>query len=230
VKAIIASILVLVPVAYAGILFSDDFNDGDDEGWSHFGGAGFDVSSGIYYIYSNGTGTRGISYSGDAAGQMSQSDYSMTARVNFDTGNTAGIAVRYSDSGEWFYVLVLNSLTDEVVLGRGKASGAVIPLDAVPMTIYTEFHCWMKLEVSGTSLGGKVWTGSLEDEPEEWLVLADDSTQPGPGSVALFVTGPYAAGNVLWTCGFDDVEVTDELSLTMTSGSWGTIKSLQPLP
>ncbi len=229
-KAIIASILVLVPAVYAGILFSDDFNDGDDEGWSHFGGAGFDVSSGVYYIYSNGTGTRGISYSGDAGGQMSLPDYSMTAKVNFDTGNTAGIAVRYSDSGEWFYVLLLNSLTDEVVLGRGKATGAVIPLDAVPMSIHPEFHCWMRLEISGTSLGGKVWIGSPEDEPDEWLVLADDSTQPGPGSVALFITGPYAAGDVIWTCGFDDVEVSDELTLIMASSSWGAIKSLQPLP
>jgi hypothetical protein len=88
----------------------------------------------------------------------------------------------------------------------------------------------MRFEVSGTSLGGKVWIGSIEDEPDEWLVLADDSTQPGPGSVALFITGPYAAGNVMWTCGFDDVEVNDEVTLIMASSSWGAIKSLQPLP
>lgn len=161
---------------------------------------------------------------------MSVPDYSLTAKVNFDTGNTAGIAVRYSDSGEWFYLLVLNSLTDEVVLGKGKAIGALIPLDAVSMEISPEFHCWMRLEVSGTSLGGKVWTGSFEDEPDEWLVLADDSTQPGPGSVALFITGPFAAGNVTWTCGFDDVEVSDELTLILDQSSWGAIKSLQPLP
>jgi hypothetical protein len=231
VKTIIASILLLsVPVAFAGVLFSDDFNDGDDDGWSHYGGAGFDVSAGVYYIYSNGTGVRGISYSGDSGGQMSMADYSMAARVYFDAGNTAGIAARYSDSGEWFYVLVLSRITDEVILGRGKSNGGLIPLDAVPMVISPDFHCWMRLEVSGTSLGGKVWTGSLEDEPEEWLVLADDSTQPGPGSVALFITGPYASGNVTWTCGFDDVEVSDELTLILDQGSWGAIKSLLLLP
>ncbi len=49
-KTIIASILILVPVAYPGILFFDDFEDGDDDGWTHYGGAGFEVSSGVYYV------------------------------------------------------------------------------------------------------------------------------------------------------------------------------------
>ena len=102
----------------------------------------------------------------------------------------------------------------------------MLPLDTVSMEIPPGFHCWMRLEVSGTSLGGKVWTGTPGDEPDEWLLEAEDDTQTAPGSVALFVTGPYASGRVTWTCGFDDVSVTDEISLPMTHGTWAALKRL----
>jgi hypothetical protein len=220
-------VLVLIAAAaYGGVIFSDDFEDGGDEGWAHYGGAGFQVSSGVYWIYSNGTGTRGISYSGDAGGYMSQTDYSMLAMIYFDAGYTAGIAVRYSDEGEWFYELVLDSVNDQVVLGRGKSGGALIPLDTVSLGIPPGYHCWMRLEVSGTALGGKVWTGTPADEPSDWLLLADDDTQADPGSVALFVTGQFAAGNVTWTCGYDDVTVTDDITLPLSHGTWASIKAL----
>jgi hypothetical protein len=222
----VAILLITAQLVCGGVLFSDDFNDGDDLGWTHYGGAGFQVWSGIYYIHHNGTGIRGISWSGDAAGQMSVPDYSMTAMVDFEVGHTAGIAVRYSSAGEWFYVLLLDALNDEIVLGRAKASGAVIPLDAVSTVIYPEYDCWMRLEVTGSSLGGKVWTGSLEDEPSDWLLLASNGSQPDAGSVALMVSGPGAAGKVTWSCGFDDVTVTDEITLPLEHGTWASIKAL----
>jgi hypothetical protein len=147
--------------------------------------------------------------------------------VDFETGFSAGICARYDSTGGWFYVLLLDALNDQVVLGRGKPSGALIPLDAVPMSILPDYECWMRLEVSGSSLGGKVWTGSYQDEPAQWLLQAGNSTQPAAGSVALLVTGPGGADRVAWSCGFDDVVVTDEITLGFDQGTWASIKALE---
>jgi hypothetical protein len=52
----------------------------------------------------------------------------------------------------------------------------------------------MRFEVCGDLLGGKVWMGTRGDEPSTWLLLANDTTYPDPGSVCLFSYASVTSG------------------------------------
>ncbi|MCK4807216.1 MAG: hypothetical protein KAT09_06200, partial [Candidatus Aegiribacteria sp.] len=84
---------------------------------------------------------------------------------------------------------------------------------------------WMRFEIRDNLLGGKVWTGTPEDEPSEWIVQATDNSVSAPGSIVLFCQAPMEGDRISMSAMFDDVEVSDDLTLELHAGTWASIKS-----
>lgn len=57
------------------------------------------------------------------------------------------------------------------------------------------------------------------------MVTASDGSVTAAGSIALFGVALDSDVMVSLSCMFDDVEVTDELSLDLNPGTWASIKS-----
>ena len=177
-----AILLAVMGTAEAATLFSDDFNDGNANGWSTSGGS-WSVSSGVYQQ----TGT-----SADAkaqAGSTSWTGVSVQARVrvnSFGNGSAraAGIVVR-AQSMSNFYSLVL--APSSVQLRRGTTTLASASFSTSVGTWYS-----LRLEAFSSTLRGFL-NGAQ-------VVTATDGSLAN-GRAGLVAT--YAAAS------FDDIVVTD---------------------
>ncbi|HEX6682328.1 MAG TPA: hypothetical protein VF062_06010 [Candidatus Limnocylindrales bacterium] len=175
-------VVAFAATADAATLFSDDFNDGNANGWTTSGGS-WSVSSGTY----NQSGS-----SADAkaqAGSLSWTGTTVQARVrpNSFGGSSAravGVAAR-AQSMSSFYSLVLTPTS--VQIRRGVTTLVSASLGVTTSTFYT-----LRLEAYGSTLRGFV-NGNL-------LVSTSDGSFAS-GRIGL--VSSYTAGS------FDDVVVTD---------------------
>ncbi|PIE51267.1 hypothetical protein CSA37_12725 [Candidatus Fermentibacteria bacterium] len=209
-------------VIFGNILFIDNFNDGNDDGWTRSGSAEFQVIKGEYFLYGSGNRGSGMSYTGDVSGQMSISDYRVFARVTFDSGLAAGVAARYCGDEEWYYRLVLKPFRNTILIERKFGSAQSLALDTQLFTLDydTEYHA--VLQVSGNEVSAKVWEGAPGDEPAEWLLQAVDDLQMQPGSAGVFAAGP---GKVPWSVSFDDAGAGTTDTQVLEQVTWAGIKS-----
>ncbi len=196
VSAAAATVLVAVMVtsASAATLFSDDFNDGNANGWSKSGGS-WTVTGGAYQ--QSGTGADAKAQ----AGSTSWTAQSVSARVKPLTfGNSSrsvGVQARAQNMTN-FYSLVLTgsgSVQLRRTSGGGTATLASAAVSVVPGTWYT-----LQLNASGSALSGSVNGVSL--------VSATDSTLAS-GRAGLITSYASAA--------FDDVVVSDAPGTPPTS-------------
>lgn len=221
-------LLLTVPfaVARAGVLFSDDFDDGDADGWTELpGDVSYQVADGWYeFSGSAPEEVMGASLNGDLDGSMSVQDYSSRARVTGTEGDPCLLA-RFSPFTFRGYVLLCSMDYNMAVLARidGPASDPV-PLAFTYCPLEQGQEYWIRFEVGGSLLGAKIWTGTVGDEPSNWLVLADDAAYTQPGTMGLVSMDANTGGTARIDCRFDDVVVTDELSLGLESGTWASIK------
>jgi pectate lyase len=175
-------LVAFVGTADAATLFSDDFNDGDANGWQTSGGS-WSVSSGTY-------NQSGMSADAKAqAGSTSWTGTSVQARVRpngfgSNSSRAVGVAAR-AISMSSFYSLVLTPTA--VQIRRGTTT-----LASTTMTISTGTFYTLRLETFGTTLRGFV-----NQLP---VVSASDATITR--GRAGFVSS-YASGS------FDDIVVTD---------------------
>lgn len=216
---------VLCSVCSAGELFLDNFNDGDDLGWTHIGAAGFQVIDDEYYIHSIGDRGTGKSLNGDNSGVMSTSDYSVLCSILMENGTEAGILARYQGEDDWYYRIVLKPQTSRILLQRKKDSGVLLGLDEYSYALEFGVRYWIRLQVQGDSIQGRIWQGSVEDEPGLWHMEADDLFQPNAGSFGLFASG-YGNHKVSWSSVFDDVLVTTPLAGNLSQLTWASIKTV----
>jgi len=175
-------VVAFAATADAATLFSDDFNDGNANGWTTSGGS-WSVSSGIY----NQSGT-----SADAKAQTGSTAWTgttMQARVRPNSfggssSRAVGVAVR-AQSMSSFYSLVLTPSSAQIRRGTTTLTSAAL-------TVSTGTFYVLRLEAFGTTLRGFV-NGSL-------LVSTSDSSF---ASGRIGFVSSYTAGS------FDDVVVTD---------------------
>jgi len=219
-----AVLLVFCCAAMGGVLFEDDFSDGDDNGWTHVGSAEFAVISQEYLIYSQGNRGQGTSLNGDAEGIMSTADYSVLCAVTMEAGLTAGVCARYTGEDGWYYRLVLKPYSENLVLERRNDTGPSIGLDEYQYGILLDTRYFVRLQVEGDLIRGRIWAGSLSDEPDDWHVTAQDGIQAEPGSFGLFGAG-YGKQLVSWSMIFDDVEVSTPVPDSFHPCTWASIKS-----
>lgn len=207
---------------HGDVLFEDDFDDGNDDGWTRTGAAGFEVIGGEYFIFSQGGKGAGTSYNGDLSGQMSVPDYSVLCSVTMETPLTAGIVCRYSGPDQWHYRMVLKPNAGTMVLERRKDSGPTLVLSQAefPLAYDTEYH--IRMQVEGTSISCRIWEGTVADEPDQWLITEDDPFGQQAGSFGIFGAG---YGKVSWSMIFDDIVVSTPAEQMLAPSTWTGIKT-----
>ncbi|MEV0605236.1 pectate lyase [Polymorphospora rubra] len=182
-----ALVLAVMPPAQAATLFSDDFADGNHNGWSSSGGSWrVEPVAGDPALVQRGTGA-------DArvrTGQAGWSDYTVTAEVRptawggADAG--AGVAARVQGSGNYYY---LGVTAGSLVLGK-RTGGTLTPLATTALGVTTGTAYTLSLQVSGTALTGRVTGGPT-------LTASD----------AAYLTGQAGLVARYAAAGFDDVTV-----------------------
>jgi pectate lyase len=177
-SALLLSALISGP-ARAETLFSDDFNDGNADGWSRNGGAWSVVTDGTP-VYRQ-TGTSGTARA--LAGTTSWTDYTVQARVN--TTGTAGVAARATSTSQYYTLVVTGAGTAQLQRVSGGTATVLGTASVGAATWRT-----LALTVRGNTLTGHV--GGAQ------VVQATDSTF-GSGRIGLITTGSSAS--------FDDVTV-----------------------
>lgn len=217
-------LLLICFTAVGEVLFTEDFDDGNDDGWTHIGAANFDVVSQEYLIYSQGDRGQGMSLNGDMAGFMSTPDYSVLCTVCIDAGKNAGIVARYSGEDSWHYCLLLKPYSAALVLQRSKDTGPTLIIDSYSVDLMLDTDYLLRLQVNTDQIQGRIWTGTMGDEPDEWQVSAQDGIQAEAGSFGLLGSG-YGKQKISWSMIFDDVMVSTPLSESFTSRTWASIKS-----
>lgn len=226
-KASLLFLIVITVLCQAEILFSDDFEDGDADGWTTIAaGATYFVSGGWYHmLHSQPDDVYAGAYNGDQSGSMSVADYSLLTEI-YPREGQSGPVVRYDNSSGSGYWFVINPEMDGVALVKMSGSGApdILAIENITLS-YLEYY-WMRIEISGSQLGGKIWQGVPADEPDEWFITASDATITSPGSICLYAHSSNPGGTATVHNDYDNIEVKDDITLALSGVTWGGIKAL----
>lgn len=214
--------------AFCEVLLSDDFDDGNADGWAELPspGVSYSVEEGMYRF--SGTWPDEIlaaSLNGDEAGSMSTPDYSTTARLTCIEGDF-GLIARFSPFAFTGYVVYFSVDYNMVVIARiDGPSSEPVPIGMMYYDIQPDTEYRVRFEVSGEMLGTKIWIGDPGDEPTNWLVMTSDSTYPQAGAMGLCALDSNTGGAAWIDTSFDDVVVTSDVTLGLEAGTWGGIKA-----
>ncbi len=211
--------LLCISAVSGGILFQDDFNDGNADGWHEISMINYDVIEGMYRMYGGYAENHGISFNGDDSGFMSTPDYSAVCRIVPETGVFFGMMCRFIEDSDYKIMLVLSYQHQALRLYRWGSTGLNI-LDQTAFSVQMNHQYRIRYEVTGDIFRGKAWTGEPWEEPDLWMVSCTD-TLSSAGSVALFCAG---LTDVSLSCLFDDVIISDTVS-SLTPHTWSDIKS-----
>src|SRR5690606_5982938 len=159
--ALIASLVLISSQtqAHAAVLFSDNFNDGNANGWtpqSSYNDWSVVSDNGNYVYYSSST-----SEGRTSAGSQSWTDYTVEARVkveSFNGSNRAYVAGRYQDGNNYYAASLTGGNKLEL---RKKVGGSTTNLASKSYALQTGVWYTVKLEMQGSSIKMYV-NGNLE--------------------------------------------------------------------
>jgi hypothetical protein len=207
IAALLVSVLVLTlqlkaeaaPAAPAA-LFSDDFDDGNDDGWTVQAGDWSVIPEYSHYrvVYpGSGTGSRRSYYS--TMTSTTWTDYAIQARVKVETPTANDrwgmLMVRWQDSDNYYYLAFQG---DGRLRIRKYVGGSSSTMGTVDPGLSRDTWYTLTLEVSGaTSPTLRAYLGNT-------AVLTVTDTTGSP-----FTTGTCALGSYQGTAQFDDVVVTE---------------------
>jgi len=123
-------------------LFSDDFNDGNANGWTTSGGT-WSVNANEYL-----NTTSGLSYAGDAA----WTNYSVEVDVSPILSTYSGIIGRYQSNTN-YYQLEVHSGNNKLSLWRNQ-NGTWTEIGSYPTTINNGTWYLLKLDMNGSTIRG----------------------------------------------------------------------------
>jgi len=167
----------------AATLLADNFNDGDSVGWSQLIGT-FSVTNGVFRQTVAGNGAY-------QSGSLAWSDYSYSAMLQPDTGNTSiGLFFRLRDANNysWFFWSSNGNLAMGYLVGG--AINYIVPSFFFERPVIGR---WYHVEVRAEGSMLSVYIDGV------LRLQGVDPRGSNPGSVALFTNGPGS---------FDDVLVT----------------------
>ncbi|GGN13917.1 pectate lyase [Actinoplanes campanulatus] len=187
---VLASAVIGGP-ARADALFTDDFDDGDADGWSRNGGAWSIVTDGTpaYQQTSTGANARAL------AGTTTWTDYSVRARVKqIGAGTSAGVAARAQSTSQYYTLVIAGGAAQ---LQRVSGGTATTLATAV---VGGSAGTWrtLALDVRGSALTGYVDGAAVVRAADTTFVrgriglvtsyaaavfddVAVDTAAPGPG-------------------------------------------------
>jgi hypothetical protein len=224
-------LVVLAGVCGAVTLLEDDFSDGTADGWTEYStapdSADYYVEDGWYNMEITPANAFAFAFSGDEEGvsswHMSVPDYTLFCRAKaYENTQHVGFAVRWQEpySDEKAYVLWLRYFSNMITIYRHDSPSSFQELASSPFTLDPGESYWVRLEVYGTLIRGKVWQGDLSEEPDSFLVSVYDDTYIEPGSIGL---GCQGYDSMLKHAAFDHVIVTDS-AYDLAPFTWGSIK------
>jgi hypothetical protein len=170
-----------------GVLFSDNFEDGDAIGWTVVNGAWSVVTDGAKVYKQTSTTGEALIY----AGSTLWTNYTVEAKMKLYTTGTAatGIIGRYTD-GNNYYLLRLHIGYGKVELYK-KSGGTFTLLQDAALTITTNTWYSLKLVLNGGNLTGYV-------DGVQKVSATDNSITAGCIGVRAYVQ----------SCAVDDFSVT----------------------
>jgi len=190
--AIVALVLAVTTAAFAATLFSDDFQDGNANGWTKSGGSWTIVTDGTLAYRQSSTGADAKAQ----AGSLTWGNYSAQARVRaiaFNGSNRhVALLARAQNMTNYYYLGLTN--TGGVQLGK-RVGGGFTTLASGVSGVPTGTFATLRLEAFGTALRGFV-NGAQ-------VVSATDGT---------FSAGKVGLATFFASASFDDVLVTDDAS------------------
>jgi pectate lyase len=200
VGAMLALLLSLGTSAQNQALFTDDFEDGNANGWTKSGGSWAVVSDGSLVYRQSGTSAD----SNARAGSPSWTNISTQARVKPIAFNGAdryvGVMTRVVNSNHYYFLALQNG--NRLLLGK-RAGSSPITLATRSFTFSTGTFYTLRIDANGSSLSGYV-NGTL-------LLTASDSA---------FTSGIIGGATYFASAEFDDFMVT----------SLGTVPTPTPTP
>jgi pectate lyase len=174
--------------AHAATLFSDDFDDGNADGWSKSGGDWSVVTDGSPAYRQ---GNAGSELARAFAGQTSWTDQQVQARVkplSFNgTNRVVGIAARVESSTRMYRLALTNANRAELQVVNGSS---VTVLGSASLTVATGTWYTLRLEAAGGTIRGFV-----------------DGAAVGSGPSGAYAAGRIALVTAYASAVFDDVRV-----------------------
>jgi pectate lyase len=180
--------MVVGQSAYAATLFSDNFEDGNNSGWSSSGGSWSVVSDGsLVDRQSNASSERARHF----AGSTSWTDYVVQARVkplSYNGSNrVVALVSRASGSTRMYRLALINANRVELQAMNGSS---VTTLASVNMTVSTGTFYTLRLETNGSNISGSV-----------------NGTNVGSATNTLNANGRVGFYTEFATASFDDITV-----------------------
>lgn len=222
--AIALAVTVSALLSAQTIYFSDDFNDGNADGWTELAtGAQYEVNGDNRYQITAGSGIGdGSSYNADQPDGMSFSDYSVCAEFSVHPPtHGASFFVRYDKSLETGYSIYFRVYGDQIRIYRHDPN--FTQLAQVPFTFeYDQFY-WARFNCAGDSLLGRVWQGELADEPSAWLITTSDNTYTNSGYFMLSAINLSTQDGIDGE--FDNVVVSEPMPNAFQATTWAAIKA-----
>ncbi len=223
-----ALILVSGGIAFAEILFEDDFSDGDADGWlewtSGYGAnAQYNVVDEEYVLSNSGTGwIPAASHNGDQSGMMSTPDYSIVTQITPVSCFRAGILARGYIPTFTGYLLVIIPSTNTFGISKLTSSGPEM-ITSLSMPLSYNQTYWVRFQVEGTTLSGKIWQGTVGDEPADWQVTCSNSLYTGAGRMGCFCCTFGTDDKAILNVRYDNISVSSTGS-SLESSTWASIK------
>ena len=189
----------LTPAAQAASLFTDNFEDGNANGWSKSGGDWSVASDGSSaYQQSNNGSELARAFAGDTG----WTDYQVQARVkplSFNGSNRlVGIASRSTSATKMYRLALINSNRAELQAVNGSSATVI---GSASLTVSTGTWYTLRIEASGSTIRGFV-----------------NGTQVGSGTNTAQGSGRIALTTVYASASFDDISVDSDGSAPPTSG------------
>src|SRR5262245_49819083 len=163
-------------------LFSDDFQDGNDNGWTRSSGTWAIVTDGSLAYRQSGTSAD----SNARAGSPSSTNISIQARVKPTAFNGAdryvGVITRVVNSNHYYFLALQNG--NRLLMGK-RAGSSPITLATKSFTFSTGTFYTLRIDANGSSLSGYV-NGTLQ------LTASDSEFTAGIiGGATYFASGTF---------------------------------------
>ncbi|MGK0178732.1 MAG: type II secretory pathway pseudopilin PulG [Nitrospinales bacterium] len=159
-------------------IFTDDFEDGNSDGWTEEGATNWNVAAGQSKTASNG---EGVSSNGCAAWQDYEAQVDIKRNGSLGTGEHVGLVLRYQSSTQYYLARIFctlctgNQNAHQYVLELVDFnSGATIFTSSSITFDNNEFYT-LKASVDDDTLNAKFWK-TTDPEPGAWNITATDSS------------------------------------------------------
>ena len=210
--------LLCFPAVVSGQrMLIDDFNDGNDTGWSHLdflppgvGPAIFDASTGSYILSSSDritpTGGSGMVSSWDASADPFYSNGFLRANVTAETdGTSVFLLMRGSDGGNAYSFHASTQVGFQIRRLKQFDSVPLAELNPVDFPFSAGEEWVMEAGAVGDQLSLKVWRSGEEEPTNPQLITTDSTFQTGVFAVDV---GTFPRREVMISGTFDDIYFT----------------------